>query len=944
MNGLWGGEMMINYHQRKCTLLAVTFTALILMVSMTFAADSTAPLTVPSPVMGTYSKSQSVTLACDDSTGSGCAGTYYCLGKGCLPTTAYSEPIVIGSSATLNFQSLDVEGNIEQVKSYDYTIDIGLAYQFEGLWPQLPQPQYFSPMRMAADTKGNIYIADGANHRIQKFDANGFFLAQWGIKGQGNGQFDTPSGVAVDNVGNIYVADTNNNRIQKFDGNGIYLAQWGSAGTGNGNFDHPLSLVVDSNNHLFVAESHRIQKFSSNGTFISTWGTAGPATGQFQSLRGVTVDSSGNVYTTEMNRIQKFNTDGIFLATWGRSGISDGQISYADGIVVDTNGDVLIADSLNYRVQKFSASGTFIGKWGTKGLGDGQFGGGPVGIAMGVDGRFYVSDPVDKRIQVFSHEGVFLGKWHSDGADSGEFNDPEGVAIDLAGNVYVTDYGNNRVQKFDNNGTFLLQWGGSGSGNGQFSMPSGVAVDTAGNVFVVDKGNYRVQKFDSNGNYLGQWGQNGYANGEFSEANGIAVDTSGNVFVTDLYWGRVQKFDNNGNYLTQWDRGETYYTFNAPAGVAVDGGGNVYVLDTREQLVQKFTNDGGYLTRWGSYGLDNGQFAFPKGIAADAAGGIYVTDTKNPYEVYTGNSKRVQKFDSNGTYLTQWGMAGTGNGQFNNLTGIAVNTSGSYVYVADSVNNRLQKFSSLIAAPPLAVTVRASVIAGNGTITSTNPVYKNAGETATFILSPSTGSQLVPTAIGTCPAGSFSGNSYTTGVITGDCTVDFSFTDVVPPDTTITSFPANPTTSTAFTFTFVASEPGSTFECSLDNGGWRTCSSPYSNGIVYAQCLDCRIDRAMTFAVRAKDSGGNEDPTPATYSWTIINPFTSSFDNVMDGGVVNLQAMDYYSGDLALARSISFTIRGGWDSAYVTSGGQTRIHGTVIISAGSVTVEDITIM
>jgi hypothetical protein len=69
---------------------------------------------------------------------------------------------------------------------------------------------------MDIDAENNLYIADAANNRVQKFDSNGTYLEQWGAEGSGNGQFSMPDGVAIDASGNIYVADRFNDRIQKF--------------------------------------------------------------------------------------------------------------------------------------------------------------------------------------------------------------------------------------------------------------------------------------------------------------------------------------------------------------------------------------------------------------------------------------------------------------------------------------------------------------------------------------------------------------------------------------------------------------------------------------------------------------------------------------------------------------------------------------------------------
>jgi tripartite motif-containing protein 71 len=69
---------------------------------------------------------------------------------------------------------------------------------------------------VATDALGNVYVADRANNRIQKFNPNGVYLAQWGTNGAGNGQLNQLSDLVLDAAGNVYVADNQNNRIEVF--------------------------------------------------------------------------------------------------------------------------------------------------------------------------------------------------------------------------------------------------------------------------------------------------------------------------------------------------------------------------------------------------------------------------------------------------------------------------------------------------------------------------------------------------------------------------------------------------------------------------------------------------------------------------------------------------------------------------------------------------------
>ena len=87
--------------------------------------------------------------------------------------------------------------------------------------------QYKFPKGVAVDVSGYVYVADDANHRIQKSDCIGNFRKEWGEEGSDKGEFKFPKGVAVDASGFVYVTDDENHRVQKFDSNGNFISEWG---------------------------------------------------------------------------------------------------------------------------------------------------------------------------------------------------------------------------------------------------------------------------------------------------------------------------------------------------------------------------------------------------------------------------------------------------------------------------------------------------------------------------------------------------------------------------------------------------------------------------------------------------------------------------------------------------------------------------------------------
>jgi DNA-binding beta-propeller fold protein YncE len=272
-----------------------------------------------------------------------------------------------------------------------------------------------TPADLATDTQGNLYVVDAGNNRIQIFDPDGQFVTMWGKAGKGQGEFnfarangDKIGAVTLDTQGNVYVADNANQRIQKFDHNGTFLLQWGGNGTNDGQFTSPIGIAVDQQGAVYVIDDSRddVQKFDNQGRFLLKWGSHGTDDGQFNYTGKLTIDGEDNLYVADFanHRVQKFDSQGAFLMKWGTRGKNPGQFNDPAGIAVDHQGNVYVVEyaahlPATYRVQKFDSRGNLLASWGRPGMKDGEFVH-PLAVTVDSQGAIYVSDETN-RIQKF---------------------------------------------------------------------------------------------------------------------------------------------------------------------------------------------------------------------------------------------------------------------------------------------------------------------------------------------------------------------------------------------------------------------------------------------------------------------------------------------------------------------------------------------------------------
>jgi peptidylamidoglycolate lyase len=218
--------------------------------------------------------------------------------------------------------------------------------------------------------------------------------------------------------------------------------------------------------------------------------------------------------------------------------------------------------------------------------------------------------------------------------------------------------------------------------------------------------------FDDTGKYLREWEPK--SGGKWKEAHGLSIDRNGFIWTTDVQLNVVKKYSADGTLLMTLGKngiaGETADTFNKPTNVLVAADNSIFVTDGYgNQRVVKFDKDGKFVKAWGKKGTAPGEFRIPHSVAQDRRGRIIVADRCGLGETKCTDG-RVQVFDTDGKFLTQWTPPGGAFAPFS----VAVDTS-DRLYIDDTQNSKVW----ILEAKTLKVVDSLDGASGHGMFVST---------------------------------------------------------------------------------------------------------------------------------------------------------------------------------------------------------------------------------
>ena len=252
------------------------------------------------------------------------------------------------------------------------------------------------------DCKGDKWVADRDNNRVEEFGPAGEYLQAFPIKGTLK-TAAKPAGIAL-TCSDEWVLLAGEDVLQEYNEKGELLKEVGKPGQGNGEFAEPEGLTITSHGHILVADTGnaRVQEFTETGEFIKAFSMPKEVGGR---PYGIAVDPHGHIWTSNSPTIKaapvtEFSESGELLKTVG---VGVESLTAPAAIAIDSRGDVFVEDLAKGSVLEFNEAGTYETAFGSSGSGTGQFkfisAAEGAGIAVDANHDVFVSDPGNDRVE-----------------------------------------------------------------------------------------------------------------------------------------------------------------------------------------------------------------------------------------------------------------------------------------------------------------------------------------------------------------------------------------------------------------------------------------------------------------------------------------------------------------------------------------------------------------
>jgi sugar lactone lactonase YvrE len=599
------------------------------------------------------------------------------------------------------------------------------------------------PRGVFADPYGNVFIAgysDNKVYEVKAADGLLYLIAGSGTRPsdptQTNGDgaaatsalINQPRGVAADSYGNIYVADTADNKIREVDTSGNIQTVAGtgvSSSTGDGGLataatvSNPQGVLTDPSDNLYIADASRVR-------VVCVTCVSGSGLYNLLQKLGVTSPANGYIYTIAGTGTGTYNYTAPALAnTVNLSPQKLAMDASGNLYIADSNGVAWFVDARTGYIRLIAGKGTSCN---TSTIGDGCLGtqatvgtgtGGGIGVGVDLQGNVYIADTLDGRIRKISTDLAFPAT--ATGASTAQAVRLHLIAGDTLGTTSLPlsspDFTLSSVTCATNTDTtqdcsltatfaptvagsrsaalavvtagsysttFSLTGSGLGSGAtldpatttkiGNGLTPSLVAVDGQGNLYVADTASKKLLRFAA-----GSTGTSatGTVLASINNPKAIATDQRGNVYVADAS-GSVTQISATGVTAS-------FGTFTSPSALATDSLNDLFVADSSTAMVYEVSPNGvAQRTLIGS-GLTS-----PTGLAVVPPNALYVADSGTIYRyTYTAASTAVSTavahpgamaVDAAGNLLVSDTSAGT-------ITAVPASTNTSAFIVATGITS-----------------------------------------------------------------------------------------------------------------------------------------------------------------------------------------------------------------------------------------------------------------